>query len=172
MRDGRGSEVDDLEPQPKCVSQAASAASNKTHSTQISSKKKKKLYLLAKLERCCIASRSEGGTTSAKATVAKNRDSLPTGLVHAPFASLLLLLLWLFTGASCATAIAERIPLVETKIWKPRPRNPKWKNDFLGMASQTICLALFWSCAYSRDQSLWLEDEVLWWVMSFFKARQ
>lgn len=41
------------------------------------------------------------------------------------------------------------------------PKDPTGKNDFLSMASQTICLALFRSCGHSTDQSLFPEGEVL-----------
>lgn len=79
----------------------------------------------------------------------------------------------LLSGASCATVTAERIHLVETNLWKPWPRNPRGKNDFLSMASQQ----LGWPSSghvpiHPMDQSLLLEDEVLWWVTSFFKAWQ
>ena len=56
---------------------------------------------------------------------------------------------------------AERIHLVETNLWKPWPRNPRGKNDFLSMASQTIRLASSGHVPiYPMDQSLLLEDEV------------
>lgn len=50
-------------------------------------------------------------------------------------------------GPLC-TRTAESIQLVENNLWMPRLRNPRGKNDFLSMASQTVWLALFWPRAH------------------------